>query len=385
MIPRAKQLCYSLPAMTIATVRALIEPHDLERHPLARAHTLPAQWYVASDFYAFELSHLFPRCWQYVGHCSQLPSPGCYLVADVAGRSVVVVRDQGGALRAFHNVCRHRAGPLATRNGCGARVLQCQYHGWTYTLEGHLRGIPHWDRVDLFDRRDYGLLPLFVEEWEGLIFVSLEQPLVSLSELLAGIRERIAPTDLRRLHFHTRVVYPIACNWKAYVDNYLEGYHVPIVHPELNKVLDYTRYVTETYRYYSLQYSPFRADSDTSTYGQNAHEAFYYFIFPNMMLNIVGSRLQVNLVQPLAAERCEVIFDYCYEDVCSEAAQAQIAADITYSDTVQREDGEICEWVQRGLRSGAYRTGRYSVEREEGVYHFHELLRDWLRIELAEG
>ncbi len=383
MIHHARPVCYSYAAMSVFAVRPEIDPRDLESQPITRAHTLPARWYVSSDFHAFELARLFPRCWQYVGHVSQLPAPGCYLVADVAGRSVLVVRDAAGTLRAFHNVCRHRAGPLATNAGCGAHVLQCRYHGWTYTLDGRLRGIPHWDRVDLFDRRDYGLLPLALEEWEGLLFVSLEDRPVPLSTQLAGIRERIAPADLRRLCFHSRVVYPIACNWKTYVDNYLEGYHVPIVHPELNKVLDYTRYVTETYPFYSLQYSPFRPDSDASMYGQDAHEAFYYFIFPNMMLNIVGGRLQVNLVQPLAADRCEVIFDYLYEDVESEAARAQIAADVAYSDAVQREDGEICEWVQRGLRSGAYVRGRYSVEREEGVYHFHELFRAWLRDQVA--
>ena len=169
------------------------------------------------------------------------------------------------------------------------------------------------------------------------------------------------------------------------MDNYLEGYHVPIVHPELNKVLDYTNYVTEAHPWYSLQYSPFRSDADNSMYGANATEAFYYCVFPNLMLNIIAGRLQLNYVRPLDAEHCEVIFDYFYDDVTSHAAQEQIATDVRYSEEVQREDEEICAHVQHGLHSRSYHTGRFSVEREEGVHHFQALLKGCLKKRTYSG
>jgi choline monooxygenase len=351
----------------------------LAAQPIEQADTIPASWYTSTEFDAFEREAVFARTWQYVGHACMIPNPGDTRLADIAGESILLVRDAQGAARAFYNVCRHRAGPLATGDGCGARVLQCKYHGWTYTLDGRLRGVPHWDRVDLFDRNDFGLRTVRLAEWEGLLFVDLSGNAPQIEEIFAGIRERIAPTSLRSKLFHTRAVYPIDCNWKIYLDKYLEGYHVPIVHPELNKVLDYTQYVTEMRPWYSLQYSPFRSDADNSMYGAGTTEAFYYCIFPNLMLNIVGGRLQLNYVRPIDAGRCEVIFDYFYDDIASPAAQEQIAADIRYSEAVQREDEEICVLVQRGLRSRSYHTGRFSVEREEGVHHFQSLLKEQLR------
>jgi choline monooxygenase len=347
----------------------------LTTQAIERAFTAPSSWYTAPGFHDFDREAVMAAHWQYVGHEAQVKNVGDHIVAHVAGEPLIVVRGKDMVLRAFYNVCRHRAGPLALENGnCERGVLQCKYHGWTYTLEGSLRGVPHWDRVDLFDKKDYGLTPINLETWQGLLFVNLSPAPRPLEDTVAGIAERIAPLDMTNLSFSRRVIYPVKCNWKAYVDNYLEGYHVPIVHPELNKVLDYAQYRTETMAHYSLQYSPFKADADASMYG-DAQQAFYYFVFPNMMLNIVGQRLQMNLVVPTGAQTCDVIFDYLYADTSSEAAQAQIEADFAYSEVVQREDEEICEQVQRGLSSRSYTVGRYSVQREEGVHHFHDLLR----------
>jgi len=354
-------------------------PATLVDQPIERAETIPASWYTDAAFDAFEREVVFARTWQYAGHVCMLPNAGDTRVVTVCGESILLVRDAAGLLHAFFNVCRHRAGPIATADGCGARVLQCKYHGWTYTLDGQLRGVPHWDRVDLFDRSDFGLRPVRLAEWEGLLFVDVSGEAPPIEEVFAGVRERIAPASLRDKRFHGRMLYPIACNWKIYMDNYLEGYHVPIVHPELNKVLDYSQYVTEHSDWYSLQYSPFRTDADNGMYGADAREAFYYCVFPNLMLNIIGGRLQLNYVRPIDAEHCEVVFDYFYDDVDSPAAQEQIAADIRYSEEVQREDEEICVLVQRGLRSRSYTTGRFSVEREQGVHHFQSLLKAFFR------
>jgi choline monooxygenase len=255
---------------------------------------------------------------------------------------------------------------------CGhVTMLQCKYHGWTYRLDGSLRGVPRFGRSDLFDKRDYGLIPVALASWQGLLFVNLAGEAPPLEDVLAGIRERIGPLDPSRSAFHHRDVHEVACNWKAYVDNYLEGYHIPLVHPELCKVLDYRAYVTETFDHYSLQHSPLRADS--GVYGDG--DAFYYFVFPNTMLNVLPGRVQVNSVVPAGAGACRVIFDYYYDDVTSADARRRIEDDVAFSNLVQAEDADICAHVQRGLSSRGYDRGRFSPECEEGVYHFQRLLK----------
>jgi choline monooxygenase len=242
-----------------------------------------------------------------------------------------------------------------------------------------LRGVPQFDRVELFDRKDYGLIPVGFDSWQGLQFVNLSgagDP--GLQSMLEPVAKRIAPIDLTARKFYRRVEYRLECNWKVYVDNYLEGYHLPYVHPELCNLLDYRQYVTETFEHVSLQYSPLNEDKIYGSMGQN-DGAFYYFIFPNTMLNILPGRLQTNVVVPLAHDRTKVIFDYYYDDVTSPQAVRLIEEDIEYSERVQQEDIEICEHVQNGLNSAAYDRGRFSVEMERGVYHFQCLLKDAYR------
>ena len=253
-------------------------PKDLQISPIERAETIPSSWYTNPAFLDIDTTYLLSQNWQYVGHVAQLASEGDFITAEVGNESVVVVRGADGEVRAFYNVCRHRGGPLATESCGHIKMLQCKYHGWTYKLDGTLRGVPRFNRVDLFDRRDYGLKPIEIESWEGLLFVRLQEGDVELEQLIEGIAEHIAPVNLRDLHYHKRVSYEVKCNWKVYVDNYLEGYHLPFVHPDLCSVLDYTEYVTETHPYYSLQQSPL--DGSEGIYDAEAGQAFYYFIFP---------------------------------------------------------------------------------------------------------
>jgi choline monooxygenase len=171
--------------------------------------------------------------------------------------------------------------------------------------------------------------------------------------------------------FDRRVSYELACNWKVYVDNYLEGYHVPHIHPGLNRLLDYRSYVTEVQRWHSLQFSPL--ESDSGLYGNG--DALYWFLYPNTMLNSLPGRLQTNRVLPLGVDRCIVEFDYYYDGASDDADAERRARDEAFSDEVQDEDREICEAVQRGLASGSYLPGRLNPLRENAVHHFQELLR----------
>ncbi len=361
--------------MTIESALPAFEPSEFHVSPLAQAQTIPSSWYTFPGYLALDLKFIFSRNWQAVGHLSRLNTPGDCITAAVADNPVLVVCGKDGQLRAFYNVCQHRGGPLLMEDG-NCTMLQCKYHGWTYHLDGSLRGVPRWDRVDLFEKKDYGLVPLALEVWEDLVWVRLENADVALRSLVEGISERVSSNGrnfLSGLKFYKRRVYDVRCNWKAYVDNYLEGYHLPHVHPELCNLLDVQKYVTETAAYHSLQHSPFKGGGNL--YGGNGGEAYYYFVWPNFMLNIIPGRLQTNRVIPVAADRCQVVFDYFYADISSDAAKHRAEADIEYSHKVQLEDVEICEYVQRGLASRAYDRGRFSVECEEGVYHFQTLLK----------
>ena len=353
-------------------------PDELESVPIARAWTIPASWYTGPQFHGIDLEAIFERTWQCVGDLAMLTEPGCFVTAQVGNAPVLVLRDKDAALRAFHNVCRHRGGPLATAaSGC-VKALTCQYHGWTYLLDGSLRGVPRWDRVDLFDKKDYGLVPIRVETWQGQVFVNLDADAAPLAATMSGIAERFAPVRIDGLTLMKRIDYEVGCNWKVYVDNFLEGYHVPYVHPELMKLYDFRRYTTELAGPYSLQWSPIEP-GDAPYDIRPGDCAYYYFVFPNYMMNILPGRVQTNVVVPIGPDRCRVEFRFYYRDATGEAAERAIADDLDYSDRIQREDMDICALVQRGLGSPAYDRGRFSVDAEQGVHHFQEQLRDSYR------
>jgi len=361
-----------------AALPASLQLEDLESRPLADAMTLPACAYTDPAFHEFDLRRIFAKSWQPVGRADQLRAPGDHVVAGIAGKPIILVRGHDRVLRGFFNVCKHRAGPLALVNG-HARHLHCKYHGWTYTLDGQLHAATEMQEAACFDLSGIHLDPVQAAEWEGLAFAALQEPAVTLERLMQGVRGRIRPIALPQLRFHAQVVYDMACNWKVYVDNYLEGYHLPHVHPGLNRLLDYRTYATVTSEWHSYQHSPL----DGSGGPYEAGEAHYYFVYPNFMLNILPNRLQTNLVLPVSQRQCRVVFDYFYAETDPAAARGLIEDDMRFSDEVQREDIAICERVQIGLESGAFHAGRLSPRREAGVHHFQELVRRTYRDALS--
>lgn len=344
----------------------------LQAQALDTAHALAAPFYTDPTIAARERDAVFAHGWQLVAHADQVRNIGDCAVAEIAGVPLLIVRGEDGVLRALHNVCRHRAGPLATCDQRGAKALRCKYHGWTYRLDGQLRNAAEMDNTRDFDVAAIRLPQAQVAQWQGLVFAALDAA-PSLAEVLDGIEARIGAHALASYAFDRRTSYQIACNWKTYVDNYLEGYHVPHIHPALNRMLDYRSYTTTLAPWYSLQFSPL--ESADTLYGSG--DALYYFIWPNIMLNILPGRLQTNRVVPLAPDRCRVDFDYFYPAARNDAAHR--AQDESFSDEVQREDIAICEQVQQRLACGSYLAGRLNPKRESGVWHFHELYRRALR------
>jgi phenylpropionate dioxygenase-like ring-hydroxylating dioxygenase large terminal subunit len=359
------------------------------------AETLPSRFYIDPATLALEKEHIFRRTWQLVVTFSQacgeadgkkrtIADPGAYFTVDVIGEPVVVVRDNAGTLHAFSNVCRHRAGPIAQGSGC-RNVFNCAYHGWTYTLDGRLIGTPEVDGMEFFDRSTMGMVPLRCETWEQFIFVNFDLEAPPLSAFLENIPKAAAGFEFKGIELAERRDYYVNCNWKVYVDNYLEGYHIPIVHPGLMKEIDYPRYRTEVFRFSSQQLGPVKEvkpeDAGERVYapGPGMKEALYFWVFPNLMLNIYPDNIQTNVIVPLGHDRTLTIFEWYFHDVHSEKVKKRVRKALGFSETVQQEDIHICEAVQRGLQSSTYDRGRYSVKRENGVHHFHLLLSEFLQ------
>lgn len=354
--------------------------------PLPEAYTIPAPWYTDARIADLEKDNVFARTWQAVARTDQLESPGAYATTVVAGEPIVVVRGADAKLRAFYNVCRHHA-MIVMNEPCGrAQHLRCPYHGWTYSLEGELRGVTDFDGVCHFERAQNGLVPLRVETWENFVFVNLDSQAIPLRDFLGPLVALTQPLGFGELKFVERRTYTLQCNWKVYVDNFLDGgYHVPHMHKGLNSVLDYTNYTIENLERCCVQSSPVSVDSrsDASAAAtRKGDRAFYFWQYPSFMLNWYEGYLDTNLVVPLAVDRCEVTFDFYFGDA-SESQMPYIRESISVSERVQQEDIVICEGVQRGLGSRAYNAGRLSVRRETGEHLFHRLLAKDLKSSTA--
>ena len=354
--------------------------------PLPEAYTIPGPFYTDPAIAELERRSVFSRTWQMVGRAEQVSEPGQYVTAEVAGEPIVVVRGSDGELRAFFNVCRHHAAAVMTEPCGKVQRLQCPYHGWTYGLDGSLKGVPEFDGVCQFDRAKNGLIPVHVDTWEKFVFVYLDPDPPAIKDFFGDLVGHIAKLRLDKLYYAGRREWIIKCNWKVFVDNYLDGgYHVPYLHKGLNSILDYKQYTIENGERYCLQSSPIDATGgEAMTAAVRQGQALYYWIYPNLMLNWYEGYLDTNLVFPLGLDRMRVIFEFYFSDV-SAANKARNEQSMDVSGRIQDEDHAICESVQRGLNSRAYGAGRLSVRREAGENLFHKLLSSDLRSALQRS
>lgn len=355
----------------------------LERYnpdaPLNNASTIPASWYTDQRLYELEQQTVFTRSWQFAARADQLLEPGQYVTAEIGNEPIVTVRGNDHQLRGFFNVCRHHAAAVMTEVSGSAPHLRCPYHGWTYSLEGALKGAPDFSDVCNFDKAANGLLPVQTATWENWVFARIggdETPISLPNFLTADLVDQVRPLDLAKLHWLERRHYTFDCNWKVFVDNYLDGgYHVPYLHKGLDSVLDYSNYTIENGTRHCLQSSPLVSDGAEEKTGavRRGERALYYWIYPNFMINWYDGVMDTNLVLPLGIDKTEVIFDFYFPDV-SPAARERNLASIEVGQRIQDEDVSICKSVQRGLNSRAYESGRLSVRREAGEHLFHRLL-----------
>ena len=343
---------------------------------IARAWTLPAELYFDEKTFAEEKEKIFARTWQVVGHSSQVANPGDYFTTELIGEPLLLVRGSDKKLRGFYNVCRHRAGPPA--EGCGSRKLfRCGYHGWTYGLDGVLINATEIEGIEGFRAEDFALVPVRTEEWFNFVFVNLDDHSTPLRQTLGQLPAQAEKFPFHDMKLFERRTYDMKCNWKTYVDNYLEGYHLPSVHPGLNRELDYNAYVVEPYARHVRQFSPIRGAQSGDVMPRRYQEAQgnlttdYFWIFPNWTLNCYPDNVSLNIVLPLDEERSLAIFEWYLPE--SEHGAPAAKASVEFSDQIQMEDVAICETVQKNLHSRSYSRGRFSPRQEKGVHAFHRM------------
>ncbi|HEY7698778.1 MAG TPA: SRPBCC family protein, partial [Vicinamibacteria bacterium] len=278
---------------------------DYQPAALSRATTIPSSWYLDPAFLERERERIFLGSWQWVGRAEDVSRSGEYFAADVSGEPIIVARDLDSRLLGLSNVCRHRAALVAQGKGSG-KLLQCPYHGWTYGLDGKLRRAPEMEGAEDFEVEKVCLPGVRVEEWGPLVFANLASSGPSFRETAPAIAEEVerAGFPIEKMRFRERREYVVEANWKVYVDNYLEGYHIPMIHPALYRELDYERYRVETYRYHASQIAPLRASKGEED------KVLYYWVFPNIMLNFYPGSLQANAIIPLDHERTLTVFEW---------------------------------------------------------------------------
>jgi len=346
--------------------------------PLTHASTIPAAWYTDSRILDLELTSVFSTSWLVAGRADEVRASGDYIACELPnGEPVIVVRGDDRQLHALFNVCRHHAAAVVTEPHGTVRQFRCPYHGWTYALDGALKGAPDFAGVCEFDRSANGLVSLSCAIFEPWAFVKPASGGMSLDEYLgASLADQLRGLALGDLHWMERRRYMLDCNWKVFVDNYLDGgYHVPHLHKGLDSVLNYSEYAIEIGDRFCLQSSPMVSEGADERTGavRTGERAYYYWIYPNFMINCYGRSMDTNLVIPRGVDKTEVVFDFYFADV-SDGARAENLASIAVSEQIQNEDVGICVSVQRGLRSRAYNAGRLSVRREAGEHLFHRLL-----------
>ena len=296
----------------------------------------------------------------------ELQSPGDHLLHSFAGRDVVVAVQADNSLRVFHNVCRHRAGPLVASSHGNCNSFVCRYHGWAYALDGRLQSARDFG-ADV-DSEDFSLYDVRVDQWRGLVFVNLDCDAPALADDHAGFFAATAGHQLERFAYSHRRVHDVAANWKVYCDNYGEGYHVPLVHPELNREIVAKEYRVTVGDHFCTHSAPTRDGA--------VNAGLWLWRYPNLALNVYPEGMNVERFIPAGPRHTRVVYDYFFADLEAHAANAEVER---IGCAILDEDRVICEAVQRNLEAGVYEAGALSPRHENGVAAFHDWLRESLR------
>lgn len=344
---------------------------------ISLAKTLDTSFY--KDPQVFELSKhkIFSKTWLYLGDTHELAADNTKPVELLPGylSEPLVLTRKDKEYYCLSNVCTHR-GNLVADKPCAAKELRCAYHGRRFALDGKFISMPEFKEVKNFPSEADNLQQLSLFNWNGLLFSSLDN-FIAADNFFKEINQRIGWMPLAKMKFRPDLSqdYPVKANWALYCENYLEGFHIPFVHPGLNKIIDYGNYSTELFEYSSLQIGYAGKNEHTfdipagAPYHGKHIAGLYFFVFPNMMFNFYPWGLSLNIVKPVSIDTCLISFrSYVWDDT-----KLQHGAGAALHQ-VEMEDEAVVENVHKGIHSRYYTHGRYSVSREQGTHHFHRLI-----------
>jgi choline monooxygenase len=328
--------------------------------------TLEARTYCDAAVYERERKAIFGREWLLIAHERELRQPGDTVAEPIAGYPLFVIRRRDGSLAAFHNVCRHRAGNLVEDGAGRCAAIRCRYHGWLYDDAGRLQKRHGFADNDAIDGAALSLFPVKVETWKGFVFVNMDAGAGPLVDGLGDLATATSAMPIERYAFHKRHAYDLPFNWKTYTDNYLEGYHIPLMHKSLAAELDMPTYRVLNGRNVSIH----RA----SPKGGGAYDGLFLWRWPNNTIGVYGAGFNICRILPVSHDRLRLTFDFYFDPAAGLSTRQKDEAAAATSAVVE-EDFPMCEIVQRNLAAGVYSTGPLSPRHETGVAYFHDLVR----------
>jgi len=349
---------------------------------ITKAETLPASFYKSSEAFEMLKEKLFLKSWQWIGDHSIIKKNSAYpitILDNFLNEPILLTRSDDQKINCISNVCSHR-GNILIDEPCKTKKIVCSYHGRRFNNKGIFEYMPEFDKTKGFPRECDNLHRFPLINWHGLLFVGLN-PLFDLKEVLNQIENRIGFLPLEKLYLKESLSknYEINAHWALYCDNYLEGFHVPFVHKDLDQILDYENYDTEIYDYFNLQLGYASGKDDCFIFPEGHIDsgkkiaAYYYWVFPNLMLNVYPWGISVNLVKPQSICHTKIIFrSYVFD---KSKLNLGASGDL---DKVEMEDEYVVQNVQKGISSSFYNTGRFSPNKEKGVHHFHNLISDFI-------
>ena len=350
--------------------------------------TLPARYYTDPTLFTAELERFFRRMWVCVARTDELPEVGSYVLRDLAGESVIVVRHAADGISAYHNICRHRGTRLCTdADGQFAGQIQCPYHAWTYDLAGRLVGAPHMEEVPHFEKADYPLQSLSVACWDGHVFLHRATEPEPLDQQLAGLLDKFRPWCMEDLRRGTRITYDVKANWKLIVQNYSECLHCPVIHPELSQLSHYLSGENEPLQpTYMGGRMDFRDGVDTLTGDgvrrraclpslspEDQRRSYFYAVFPNLLLSLHPDYMLTHTLWPLASDQTRVICEWHFHPDEMSKSDFDPHDAVDFWDKTNRQDWRVSELAQEGISSPAYCPGPYS-NREDLLYAFDRFI-----------
>ena len=327
-------------------------------------HSLNAELYHDQTFFEIEREKVFYTEWQWVGRSQSLVASGDFITTEIANYPIILIKDKNNKINGFHNVCRHRASKVLQQDKGNCKSMVCPYHGWNYGLNGNLKNPPNFFGGKDFNYKKHSLFPIRVSEKYGLIFVNFSLKSQSLDDWLGPFNKVINNYYDNDYIFHNELKFDVHANWKTYVDNYQEGYHIPLIHPQLNRDVVWEDYTIENTELCSIHSVP-------SRFGSNQPGSFGWH-FPNFIFNVYGRGIVFQRIEPIKPNWCRVVYNLFRPSSVSfddfESNEGKYQLDVTL------EDQQLVPEIQRNLQAGIYQSGPLSAKYESGVAHFHQLL-----------